>query len=69
MLEGKLLKIINRKSFICALLVEYLTPASEVAHEKFVEDFENEFHEVLENFSGEVTNFQAADKISEKYFT
>jgi len=69
MLEGKLLKIINRKNFICALLVEYSTPASDVAHEKFVIEFENKFQENLDNFSGEVTKFQTADKISEKYFT
>lgn len=69
MLEGKLLKIINRKNFICALLVEYSTQATEEAHEKFTLAFEKEFQFTLENFNGEVTAFQTADNICDKYFT
>ncbi len=69
MLEGKVLKIINRKNFICALLVEYSTHATEEAHEKFTLEFEKEFHDTLENFNGEVTIFNSADKISDKFFT
>jgi len=69
LLEGKLLKIINRKKFICALLVEYSTPASEEALENFVKDFEIEFNDALDNVDGEVTPFHDADKICDKYFT
>ncbi|MFX1273450.1 MAG: hypothetical protein ACFFBP_16590 [Promethearchaeota archaeon] len=69
LLEGKLLKVINRENFICALLVEYSTQATEEAHEKFTLEFERKFNDNLKHFDGEVTQFTSADNISNKYFT
>lgn len=68
-LEGKQLKIINREKFICALLVEYSTQASEEAHKKFAIEFESQFQKELEHFNGEVSVFKKADEIIQKYFT
>ncbi len=68
-LEKKQLRIINREKFICSLLVEYSTQASEEAHKKFVLDFERQFQNDLDFFDGEVSAFNNADKIIEKYFT
>lgn len=68
-LEEKILKIINRDSFICTLLVEYSIQASEEAHKNFALDFENRFYQDLPNFEGEVSIFKKADNLVSKYFT
>lgn len=68
-LQGKELRVVNREGFICALLVEYTTQASEWALEKFTLDFEIKFKEKLKNFAGEVSEFNTAEQIVMKYFT
>jgi cytochrome c oxidase subunit IV len=68
MFEGKELRLINRKNFICALLVDYSTQASELAQLKFANDFEELFGEDLQNPSGNVTEFSLADQLAELYF-
>ena len=68
-LEGKELRIKSRPNFLCALLVDYSTQASEEAHEKFMKDFEEQFNNALENFSGEITPFQKAEEITKRCFT
>ncbi len=69
LLEGKELRIIKRPFFMCALLVDFSTQASEEAHEKFSLEFELEFMEHLKNFTGEITAFREADQILTKYFS
>jgi hypothetical protein len=69
LLEDKQLRIVNRKYFICTTLIESETQASEIAHNNFVNDFENMFREQLARFSGEISQFSAADEIAIKYFS
>jgi hypothetical protein len=69
LLEGKELRVINRETFICALLVEYSNDASELAHEKFTDAFEQKFSEELIGFSGDVRPFEQAEMIARKYFS
>jgi hypothetical protein len=68
-LEGNELRIFNRKNFLCAILVDYNTQASELAHMKFTEMFENLFSEQLENFSGEISEFERAETITKQIFS
>lgn len=67
-LEGRELKIIKKDHFLCALLVDYTTQASNMAHKNFTQDFETTFSKQLENFVGEVSEFQKADSIARHYF-
>ncbi len=69
LLEGKQLRVINREMFVCALLVEYSTQASEWAHERFSFEFEKKFHTNLSNFDGEISVFNSAEDIIKQYFT
>jgi len=69
LLEDKELRIINKDHFVCAILEDYSTQASESAHENFTKDFEKAFKEELEGFDGEVSVFQSADQIASKYFS
>ncbi|MFX1275360.1 MAG: hypothetical protein ACFFBP_05685 [Promethearchaeota archaeon] len=69
LLEDKELRIINKKNFICAILVDFSTQASEIAHEHFADEFETMFKEDLEDFNGEVSKFDVADIIVVKYFS
>ena len=69
LLEDKELRIINKDYFVCAILEDYSTQASESAHENFTKDFEKSFKEKLEKFDGEVSVFEAADQIANKYFS
>jgi len=66
--EGKELRLVPRENFVVALLVEYATQASERALQKFAEDFEKEFKNVLQDFNGNTSQFQNADAIAERYF-
>jgi hypothetical protein len=68
-LEGKELKIINHPQFLCALFIDYSTQASELALEKFIGEFENQFAAELESFTGEVSVFNKADQIAQQYFS
>ena len=69
LLEDKELRIINKDLFVCAILEDYSTQASESAHENFTNDFEKSFKEELEGFDGEVSVFEAAEQIANKYFS
>ncbi len=69
LLEGKELRIINKETFLSALLVEYTTQASELAHEKFTEEFEKRFIYELNNFAGDVSIFKPAEEIAKQYFS
>ena len=62
-------RLINRKNFTCALMVDYSTQASELAHQKFTNEFEHEYGTDMENFCGDVTHFQKANKIAEQFFS
>ena len=66
--EGKELRLLNRKDFICALLVDYSTQASELAQQKFANDFEELFEEDLQKHDGNVTTFSLAGQLAELYF-
>lgn len=68
-IEDRELRIINRTQFLCALLVDYSTRASELAHEKFALEFEKIFYNALEQFEGEITEFKKAEPIATKYFS
>ncbi len=68
LLEDKELRIIKKDHFISALLVDYATEATEQAHTSFAEKFEKQYNKELEYFTGEVTQFQPAKAIAEKYF-
>lgn len=69
MLQGKELRLINRKGCICALLVEFTTQASEWALEKFTTEFEQRFEEELLNFEGNISQFDSAEDIVKKFFS
>ncbi len=69
LLEEKELKIINREDFTCALIVEYSTQASELAHMNFTIDFEKKFLKELKDFDGEVSIFESSEEIALKYFS
>jgi hypothetical protein len=69
LLQGKELRVVNREGFVCALLVEYTTQASEWALKKFTLDFEMKFRDSLTNFSGEISEFKTAEEIVMKYFS
>ncbi len=66
--EGRELKIIKKEHFLCALLVDYTTQASNMAHKNFTNDFKSKFSKQLENFVGEVSEFSKADSIVGTYF-
>ncbi|MBN1214360.1 MAG: hypothetical protein JXA99_02850 [Candidatus Lokiarchaeota archaeon] len=67
-LEGRELKIIKKDYFLCALIVDYTTQASEMAHNYFANDFEKEFSDELKNFMGDISMFGRADSIAKIYF-
>jgi hypothetical protein len=69
LLEDKELWLKNRENFVFALLVDYMTQASQLAFENFVNDFEKHYEKELENFDGEISKFKSAEKIATKYFT
>ncbi len=68
-LSRKRSPLINRKNFTCALMVDYSTQASELPHQKFTNEFEHEYGTDMENFWGDVTHFQKANKIAEQFFS
>jgi hypothetical protein len=68
MFEGKEVKLINRSSFICVLMVDYSTQSSEYAQQSFVKDFESKYSVQLASFKGEVTEFETAGILAKKYF-
>lgn len=68
LLEDKELRIINKKYFVSALLVDYSTQATEEAHEQFAEEFQKRFESKLKTFSGEVSVFNKADEIVDNLF-
>ena len=67
--EGRILRLINRELFITALLVDYTTKASELALQKFSEEFDQKFADQLRKFAGNVSVFESASTIAEKYFS
>ncbi len=67
-LEENELRLINREHFICAMLVDNSTQASEVAHQKFTNEFEALYGQVAKDYDGNAAIFEAADRIAEKYF-
>ncbi len=67
-LEDNELRLINREHFVCAMLVDYSTQASEVAHQKFTNEFEALYGQVAKDYDGNASIFEAADRIAEKYF-
>jgi len=68
LLEDKELRLINKKDFISALLVDYSTQATKEAHNKFSEMFQKQFEQELKQFSGEISSFNKSDQISNKLF-
>ena len=68
-LEDKELRLIAREEFICALLVDYSTQASELAHKNFTNDFEQKFSKELNNFKGLISVFEPAEEIALQYFS
>jgi len=68
-LEDKELQIINKPHFLCAILVDFSTQASEIAHNNFANEFQLKFKEELELFNGEISKFSAAEDIIKKYFS
>ncbi|MHA1681611.1 MAG: hypothetical protein ACTSUE_11425 [Promethearchaeota archaeon] len=67
--DGRELHIIERRDFLCVLLAEYFTEATEVAHANFVSEFETRFAAELPAFTGNVNKFDSADEIAEKFFS
>ncbi len=67
-LEENELRLINREHFVCAMLVDYSTQASEVAHQKFTNEFEALYGRVAKDYDGNAAIFEAAERIAEKYF-
>ncbi len=67
--EGRTLRLFNREFCVSALLVDYTTQASELALQKFTEEFEKKFDSELRNFSGNVSPFEKASSIADQYFS
>ncbi len=67
--EGRTLRLLNREFFVSALLVDYTTQASELALQKFTEDFEKKFDNELRTFAGNVSKFEKARVIVDQYFS
>jgi hypothetical protein len=67
--EGRTLRLLNRELFVSALLVDYTTQASELALQKFTEEFEKKFENELRKFAGNVSPFEKASAIAEQYFS
>ncbi len=67
--KGRELRLLNREHFVCALLVDFSTQSSEIAHQKFANDFEAMFKEKLQDrSSGDVSAFAEADVLANFYF-
>ena len=69
LLEGKELRIINREKFICALLLDYSTQASDWAHEHFSLEFEKSFSNELKDFDGRISVYESAETLINQFFT
>ena len=69
LLEDKELRIIDKPHFLCTILVDFSTQASEIAHQNFAEEFQSTFREELEQFDGEISIFEKAEEIVKKYFS
>jgi hypothetical protein len=67
--RGKLVRIIDRGDFVSAVMVDYSSQASEMAHENFTKEFETTFAAEIAGFNGNVSQFSSADQIAAKYFT
>ncbi|UYP46783.1 hypothetical protein NEF87_003068 [Candidatus Lokiarchaeum ossiferum] len=67
--ENKEMHVVTKEHFICVLMQDYSTQASQNALKEFVNDFETKFAENLSNFTGNITPFSESKIIAEKYFT
>ncbi len=67
--KGKDVCIIDKGSFISALMVDFTSEATIAAHENFVAEFQARFARDIENFTGNVNTFENAAPIAQKYFT
>ncbi|MHA1734454.1 MAG: hypothetical protein ACTSU5_21155 [Promethearchaeota archaeon] len=66
--EDSELRVVQGEHFLCALLTEKATQASELALSNFTREFGNQFKSELANFHGNVQAFQSAEEIVERYF-
>nr|MDO8109423.1 hypothetical protein [Candidatus Sigynarchaeota archaeon] len=66
--KGKTVRIIDRGSFTCALIVDYASQASDSAHVQFTREFETRFAAEIASFSGNVSKFTNTEEIAVKYF-
>ena len=69
LLEGKELRIINREKFICALLLDYSTQASDWAHMHFSLEFEKSSSNELNDFDGGISVYESAETLINQFFT
>ena len=67
--ERRTLRLLNRADFISALLIDYPTQASELALQKFTEEFEKQYGDKLRNFTGNVSQFEKATLLADQYFS
>ncbi len=68
-LKGKELRFITRENFVSAIIIDYSTQASEIAHNKFAKDFEKKFSRNLAVLQGQTSNFSSAEEIALTYFS
>lgn len=66
--KGKSVRVIDRGTFTCAIMVDFASQASDDAHERFVRDFETAFAAEIAGFAGEISKFEQADAVAAKYF-
>jgi hypothetical protein len=66
--KGKIVRIINKYTFVCALMVDHLSQVSEVAQDNFAQEFDSEYGIDLLGFTGDVSIFSETNKIVERYF-
>ncbi|HME53569.1 MAG TPA: hypothetical protein VKM55_15190 [Candidatus Lokiarchaeia archaeon] len=67
--KGKVVRIIDRGTFVCAVMVDYTSQASDSAQDNFANEFGTRYAVDLLSFNGNVSKFDTADDIAQKYFT
>ncbi len=66
--KGKVVRVLDRGEFTCAVMVDYASQASDSAHRLFVQEFETTLAAEIAGFTGEVSRFEKAEGIAAKYF-
>jgi len=67
--HGKQLKVIEKSSFYCMIMVDYSTTTSDIALEEFTRKIETEFGQKIASFNGDTAQFRPIDLVFDQYFS